>query len=415
MTLSLEDIAEDPTMEERVQFPLFLVEDAEETQDDIRDRIENTIETADAVVVGDSDSDGLGCMALIQAKYKGQNVVYIPAGHRGIGFEIGTAMMFAKDAPEDAPIYLVDLSPEDEQEQTFVGYCRFVADTHDLYIRDHHDWSDDVVSELESVVESIVITDGKCATELVCENDLEDPDEKYEEFAYVTSINDLWKEELWDEEPRYADLKNYAFWADTHRDYIDVVVEHGADIRNDPDVGELLSTKIPLKEEKIEYQVSEADMMDVETEVWDNATFTVAFSYGTAYASDVGHKLIDKGADVALIVKPLGEGKVSVRASEDTPFATAIAQEMNGNGHPEGTAAGFETGLVKSKSDVTDDDPSISYYDHWKMKGGYVKSHVYEKLPEILNKRLTDTKPTGEDSDPIDGVFMDVTDDEDGE
>lgn len=406
MTLSLEDIADDPTMEERVQFPLFLVEEQGETKEDIRKRIEDTIEYADAVVVGDSDSDGLGCVALVQAKHKGENVVYIPAGHRGIGFDIGTAMMFAKDAPEDAPVYLVDLSPDDESEEGFVGFCRFVADTHELYIRDHHDWSDDVVDELEDVATSIVIEEGKCATELVCENDLEDPDEKYEEFAYVTSINDLWKEDLWDEEPRYADLKNYAFWSDTHRDYIDVVVEHGADIRDDPEVGEMLSRKIPLKEDKIEYQVNEeSDMMDVSVDAWGGQTFTIAFSYGTAYGSEVGHRLIDKGADVAIIVKPLKEGKVSVRASEDAPFATAIAQEFGGNGHPEGTTGGFETGLVKSKSDVTKDDPAISFYEHWKMKGGYVKSHVYEKLPEVLEKRLTDDYP----DEPIEGVIMEDT------
>lgn len=404
MSVDLEEIAENPTIEQQVKYPLYLTEDSDDEKS-IENVVKENVSTADVIVIGDTDADGLGAAGLLKAKYNESNFLYIPAGHRGQALDPVQAFLYATDAKSNTPIYVVDISPDEDSEDSFVGTCCMLADEYPVYIRDHHDWGDEIIERLEKYTESVEVIDEKCTAEIVHEVDWPDAPQKYKDLAYVTGLHDLWKKEEWEGEPRREDLSNYAFWSDSHEEYINAVAEYGANIRDDDEIDSLLDENLDLKEKKIKHAFENADWRVIPTDSWGGQEFDIGLAYGNAYASGVADRLISAGADIAAVVKPLG--KVSLRCPEETPFSTIIAQQLNGNGHPSGEAAGCNPELVVSKSDASNSPELISYSEHWEQEGRHVKIEILKKIKSVLDEKLTDEKPDS----PIDGI----KDDEDSD
>lgn len=390
MERSLDEIAEDPTVEEQVVYPLYVVEDGDSSPDDRREAIASELSEADVVVVGDTDADGLSTTGILNAKHSDENLVYVPAGHRGGAIELAPAVdLVADNAPQGIRVYVVDLAPDDETREEYLSALESLSEGRDARVRDHHDWTADDIETLERAGIDVEIADEKCSAEVVQQADWPDAPEKYVELARITALHDLWKEDEWGDETRHRDLSNYAFWADTHEDYIEAVAEHGPDIRDSPEIDRLLTENEREKEQKIGYEVENADWEVIEG-------YDVAFAYGTAYPSGVGSELLGAGADVAVMIKPLGG--VSLRCSEDAPFATRIAQVYGGNGHPSGEAAGCESGMVVSKHEAIGNAAKISYGEHWQSRGSYVATLLESTIERVI--RDIENDPDADPTNP---------------
>lgn len=423
-SVNLDEIADsDPELQERVQYPIEWTEidDEDESIVEIRDAAVDEIETIDpdnlVVLVGDfGDCDGKGTAGVLKAKYADTDteVVYVPASHRTESISPLKGLKSVQEVvPEGVPIYYTDLSPNEEQIEEYKNILLELSQTNPLFVRDHHPWPKEVMDALEGTTKSLVVDDDQenpvCATQIVIREDWPDAPEYIKELGEVTAVRDLWKKDLFDEEPRNSDLSEYAFVAD-YGEYSDAVAKHGADIRNDDEIREIIDSRRQEKEDRIQFAV------DNFTEWFDIDNWKVALTYGNCYPSGLGDALIEEGADLVGVIKP--NGTVSMRSAKETPLAYQVATSIGGGGHP--SAAGCDPDVVVGSerykrlergNDNGEEIPYVRYHDHWNTAGQFTKRVMLSNILQALKgiETVTDL-PYVDENGEVDMSLVDESD-----
>ncbi|MFB6138422.1 MAG: DHH family phosphoesterase [Halobacteriaceae archaeon] len=316
--------------------------------DDVREareaaELEAAAAGADAVVVADPDADGLACTALIRALHP--DAALVPASPH----DLEEGLCRAAEYTDDVPVFVCDLCPDDVDD-----VAEPLADLAGRDVRwfDHHQWDEDVAAAVREAGVDLAVgpSDEVCSADVAVEQlgEADLPDHLVD-LARVTRDHDLWL----NEDPRSADLADYAHWADP-AEYVATVAEHGPDLP--PAVEELLAERRVEKQELIERAVDRAARHDI-------GPWTVALTYGRCSQNEVADALREQGADAAVVVKP--SGGVSIRGSDAFELCHRVAAEAGGGGHPR--AAGC-------KPDVYGD--VLDYAHHWTTQGAVAKQVV---------------------------------------
>ena len=358
-------------------------------EDRAEERAKEAVEGAEAVVITDSDADGLGCVALIREAYDAAlDSEPFEARRRAklddtYEAEFGDDADDADDRPE-SPVALLPSGPHSFEEDlgyaaeflepgTDVFVCdicpdefRYIEDDLREVVRtadavrwfDHHQWDEDLAAADRDLVVDLVVgeSDEECSTDVTLRSLDYDFDERFTELAAVTRDHDLWLKE----DPRSHDLADYAYWTGAE-EYAAVVGAHGAALP--PVAVEYVEHRRVEKELLIEKAVGRA----VEHEVGD---WTVGVTYGRCSQNEVADALREDGADAAVIVKP--SGSASIRGSDGFERCHEVAGQVNGGGHPK--AAGC-------KPDVYDD--MLDYGHHWTTEGATAKRVILRAFEAV--------------------------------
>ncbi|QCC48756.1 DHH family phosphoesterase [Halobellus limi] len=368
-------------------------------EDRAEERVAEAVDGAEAVVVADTDADGLGCVALIREVYDAtlewatfeddlservgrwetdgadedtgseddadvtddeadegprSTVALVGAGPYSLDEALENV---AEHAPEGIDLYVCDLCP-DEYEWIAAELDAAASVASSVAWYDHHQWSDETVAAVrESGVDLVVgESDEECTVDVALRSLDHDFDERWAELAAVTRDHDLWLKE----DGRSDDLADYAYWTDPE-EYVTVVGRFGVDL---PEVvREYIELRRVEKEELIEAAVSRAEMKSV-------GPWTVGVTYGRCSQNEVAESLREQGADAAVVVKPAGSA--SIRGSEGFERAHEVAGHVNGGGHPK--AAGC-------KPDIYDD--MLDYAHHWTTQGATAKRVILRAFERV--------------------------------
>ena len=364
----------------------------------IEERVAAAVDSAEVVVVADTDADGLGCVALLREVY-GATLSWAsfadevsdrvdgwhdPAGDGEDGADGGDgdredhprstvalvgAGPYSLDealdnvvayAPDGIDLYVCDLCPDEygwiaDELDAAVD----LADTVAWY--DHHQWADETAAAVREAGVDLVIgeSDEECSTDVTLRSLDYDFDEQWTELAAVTRDHDLWEKD----DPRSDDLADYAYWTGPE-EYVTMVGTFGVDL---PEVvAEYIDFRRVEKEELIEAAVSRAELERV-------GPWTVGVTYGRCSQNEVAEALREQGADAAVVVKPAGSA--SIRGSETFEHAHEVAGRVNGGGHPR--AAGC-------KPDIYDD--MLDYAHHWTTSGATAKRVILRAFEAVAEE-----------------------------
>ena len=369
-------------------------------EDRAEERVEEAVDGAEAVVVADTDADGLGCVALIREVYDAtlewatfeedigervdrwdtnaateesgaeddadaaddengdedprSTVALVGAGPYSLDEALENV---AEHAPEGIDLYVCDLCP-DEYEWIAEELDAAVAVASSVAWYDHHQWDDETAAAVRDAGVDLVVgeSDEECTVDVTLRSLDHDFDERWTELAAVTRDHDLWLKE----DPRSDDLADYAYWT-SPEEYVTVVGRFGVDL---PEVvEEYIELRRVEKEELIEAAVSRAEMKRV-------GPWTVGVTYGRCSQNEVAEALRQDGADAAVVVKPAGSA--SIRGSEGFERAHEVAGYVNGGGHPK--AAGC-------KPDIYDD--MLDYAHHWTTQGATTKRVILRAFERV--------------------------------
>ncbi|MFW6321583.1 MAG: DHH family phosphoesterase, partial [Halohasta sp.] len=317
------------------------------------ERAREAIDGAEAIVVTDSDADGLGCIALIREVYDAaldvdpfldeiearlsdeeeqvddaeegdedeepdpeSPVALLASGPHSLTESLEYV---AEYAAEGVDVFVCDIAPDDYAE--IATPLEPIVDRSDrVSWYDHHQWPDDVAEAVgEAGVELVVgDSDEECSTDVALRSLDYAFDDRFTELADVTRDHDLWL----NEDSRSKDLADYAYWTSAE-EYAAVVGAYGADL---PAVVEdYIAHRRVEKEQLIELAVDRAAYKSV-------GPWTVGVTYGRCSQNEVADALREEGADAAVIVKP--SGSASIRGSEDFEQAHLVARQVEGGGHP---------------------------------------------------------------------------------
>jgi oligoribonuclease NrnB/cAMP/cGMP phosphodiesterase (DHH superfamily) len=404
------------SLRRRTQLPgkgFFYPDSLDEERAD--ERVRETVEGAEAVVIADGDADGLGCVALIREtrdaaldvepfeaaiearlarereREPGRDAGDAAAVETAVEAEIGSSPVavvrtsphsmaesferVAAYADPGVDVYVCDLCP-DTVEEIAEPLAALVERAGSIRWFDHHQWDEAVAAAVgEHGVDLVVgASDEECSTGVALRSlDYEFP-ERFSELAAVTRDHDLWLRE----DPRSDDIADYAYWAGGE-EYVTVVGHYGADLP--ASVHEFIEARRVEKERRIDVAVERAEFHDV-------GPWTVAATYGRCSQNEVAERLRVAGADAAVIVKPAGSA--SIRGSESFERCHDVAGQVNGGGHPK--AAGC-------KPDVYDD--MLDYAHHWTTGGRTTKRVIlqaFERVAEAVDADAeADSDEGGED------------------
>ena len=380
-------------------------------EDRSEERAKAAIDGAEAVVVTDSDADGLGCVALIREAYDAACDVepfldeiearladddVDAAGDAGddeaesdaTDSDAGDADDADSDEAElpDSSVGLIAAGPHSLVESLEyvaeyaapgidVFVCDIAPDSYDVIADpletiversdrvswyDHHQWPDAVADAVGQAGVDLVVgdSDEECSTDVALRSLEYTFDDRFAELAAVTRDHDLWL----NDDPRSKDLADYAYWTSAE-EYAAVVGAYGADLPGV--VGDYIAQRRVEKEQLIELAVGRAAYKSV-------GPWTVGVTYGRCSQNEVADALREDGADAAVIVKP--SGSASIRGSEDFEAAHLVARQVEGGGHPK--AAGC-------KPDIYDD--MMDYAAHWTTEGETAKRVIlaaFERVAE---------------------------------
>ena len=368
--------------------------------DRAEERAREAIDGAEAVVVTDSDADGLGCIALIREVYDAalnvdpflEEIAGRLADDETDGDADESDAVDAETGDEadeqtpDSPVALLASGPhsltesleyvaEYAAEGIDVFVCDIAPDSYDVIADpletivdrsdrvswyDHHQWPDAVADAVGQAGVDLVVgdSDEECSTDVALRSLEYTFDDRFAELAAVTRDHDLWL----NDDPRSKDLADYAYWTSAE-EYAAVVGAYGADLPGV--VGDYIAQRRVEKEQLIELAVGRAAYKSV-------GPWTVGVTYGRCSQNEVADALLEEGADAAVIVKP--SGSASIRGSEDFEAAHLVARQVEGGGHPK--AAGC-------KPDIYDD--MMDYAAHWTTEGETAKRVIlaaFERVAE---------------------------------
>ncbi|MFW6321631.1 MAG: DHH family phosphoesterase, partial [Halohasta sp.] len=319
------------------------------------ERAREAIDGAEAIVVTDSDADGLGCIALIRELYdaaldvepfleelearladdtqdpEDENeaeeeaddeadpespVALLASGPHSLTESLEYV---AEYAAEGVDVFVCDIAP-DAYDPIAEPLDTIVARSDRVSWYDHHQWPAEVADAVGQAGVDLVVgdSDEECSTDVTLRSLDYEFDDRFSELAAVTRDHDLWL----NEDPRSKDLADYAYWSSAE-EYAAVVGAYGADL---PEVVEAyIAHRRVEKEQLIELAVDRAAYKSV-------GPWTVGVTYGRCSQNEVADALREEGADAAVIVKP--SGSASIRGSEDFEQAHLVARQVEGGGHP---------------------------------------------------------------------------------
>ena len=376
------------------------------------ERAREAIEGAEAVVVTDSDADGLGCIALIREAYGAalDAQPFLDALERKLADEddpadgaAGTGNDTAADGAAEAiegeadgdedddrpesPVALLPSGPHSLDED--LGYvaeyldpgadvfvCDVSPDAFDPIADDlaavvkrasavrwfdHHQWDGDVAEAVSDAGVDLVVgeSDEECSTDVTLRSLDYDFPERFRELAAVTRDHDLWL----NEDERSDDLADYAYWTDAE-EYAAVVGAYGADLP--AAAGSYVAERRVEKERLIDKAVERAETHEV-------GEWTVGVTYGRCSQNEVAERIRERGADAAVIVKPAGSA--SIRGSESFERCHEVARQVNGGGHPKASGC---------LPDVYDD--MLDYAHHWTSEGRTTKRVILAAFERVAER-----------------------------
>lgn len=401
--------------------------------DRAEDRARETLDEAEAVIVTDTDADGLACAALIRETYSAalspadfeavlvgrvddtddisetpaetpdtestdtagiqqtetqaeaddgsldleqvhteSSVALLGAGPYSL---VDSLERVAEYAEPGIDVYVCDIAPDDfepiaEPLETLTTNCDRVS----WY--DHHRWDADIIESVRSVGVDLVVgdSDEECSADVTLRSLAYDFPERFAELAAVTRDHDLWIKD----DPRSDDLADYSYWGSTE-EYAAIVGAYGADLPEAVDA--YLRKQREEKHRRIEAATDRATVHEI-------GPWRVATTYGRCSQNEVAENLRQEGADAAVIVKPAGSASIRGSDGDDnsTPahqtdpgdsrpgFALAheVAGQVNGGGHPK--AAGC-------KPDIYDD--MLDYANHWSTEGRAAKRVILAAFESV--------------------------------
>ena len=322
----------------------FFIPDSFDEAASVQDAKE-AIEGANRIVVADPDADGLGCVALIRIALGTASLV--PAGPHEIAEALGYVAGFGEDGID---VFVCDLCPDSGDDVETLASVAEKAESVRWF--DHHQWDEELKTAVSQHAELVVgDSDSVCTTDVTLRALEYEFDDRHVELAAVTRDHDLWLRE----DPRSDDLADYAYWIDPE-EYIDTVVEHGADLPED--------VESFLEEQRVEKEALIAKAVD-RVEYETIGEWTVGVTYGRCSQNEVAEAMREQGADASVIVKPAGSA--SIRGTDSFQRCHEVAGQINGGGHPK--AAGC-------KPDIYDD--MLDYAHHWTTQGAITKQVILD-------------------------------------
>ena len=374
------------------------------------ERAREAIDGATAVVVTDSDADGLGCVALIREAYDAaldvepfleavddrldddaeadpdeadtdgddeddqpdSPVALLASGPHSLAESLEYV---AEYAAEGVDVFVCDIAP-DEYDPIAAPLETIVDRSARVSWYDHHQWPDAVADAVGQAGVDLVVgdSDEECSTDVARRSLAYDFDDRFTELAAVTRDHDLWL----NEDARSKDLADYAYWTGAE-EYAAVVGAYGADLPGVVD--DYIAQRRVEKEQLIELAVDRAAYKSV-------GPWTVGVTYGRCSQNEVADALREAGADAAVVVKP--SGSASIRGSEEFERAHLVARQVEGGGHPK--AAGC-------KPDIYDD--MMDYASHWTTEGEAAKRVIlaaFERVAETAAAEAADTDDSADDA-----------------
>ena len=374
------------------------------------ERAREAIDGATAVVVTDSDADGLGCVALIREAYDAaldvepfleavddrldddaeadpdeadtdgddeddqpdSPVALLASGPHSLAESLEYV---AEYAAEGVDVFVCDIAP-DEYDPIAAPLETIVDRSARVSWYDHHQWPDAVADAVGQAGVDLVVgdSDEECSTDVARRSLAYDFDDRFTELAAVTRDHDLWL----NEDARSKDLADYAYWTGAE-EYAAVVGAYGADLPGVVD--DYIAQRRVEKEQLIELAVDRAAYKSV-------GPWTVGVTYGRCSQNEVADALREAGADAAVVVKP--SGSASIRGSEGFERAHLVARQVEGGGHPK--AAGC-------KPDIYDD--MMDYASHWTTEGEAAKRVIlaaFERVAETAAAEAADTDDLANDA-----------------
>ncbi len=321
----------------------FVPDSVDETES--KERAREALEDTDRVVVADPDADGLGCVALVRAAFG--TAALLPTGPH----EIADAFEYILEyGDSDIEVFVCDLCPDSESDIESLPAVATLAARVRWF--DHHQWEESLTQVVSEHADLVVgDSESACTADVALEAIDHDFDDRYVELAAVTRDHDLWIRD----DPRSDDLADYAHWADPE-EYIDTVVEHGADLPEDVETF--------LKEQRVEKDALVQKAID-RAEYREIDGWTVGVTYGRCSQNEVAEAMRNEGADASVIVKPAGSA--SIRGTDAFQRCHEVARRVNGGGHPK--AAGC-------KPDIYDD--MLDYAHHWMSRGAVTKQVILD-------------------------------------
>jgi oligoribonuclease NrnB/cAMP/cGMP phosphodiesterase (DHH superfamily) len=363
-------------------------------------RTREAVEGAEAVVVTDTDADGLGCAALIREARDASVAVSdfeasmaarldeddpatdddpgsSPVALVGAGpYSLGRALDRVGDYLDPgADVFVCDLCPDDYDD---VGEALEAVVDRAGEVRwfDHHQWDESVAERVEAAGVDLVVgaSDEECTVDVALRSlDATFPD-RLHDLAAVTRDHDLWIKA----DDRSDDLADYAAWTDPE-EYVAVVAAHGPDLP--PDAMAYVAERRVEKERLIEQAVDRATTHEV-------GPWTVAATYGRCSQNEVADRLREEGADASVVVKPAGSA--SLRGSDGFERCHEVAALVEGGGHPK--AAGC-------KPDIYDD--MLDYARHWTTEGEATRRVILAAFERVA-ERVDEESAAPDDGDADD-------------
>jgi oligoribonuclease NrnB/cAMP/cGMP phosphodiesterase (DHH superfamily) len=381
------------------------------------ERVKEAVEDAEAVVIADTDADGLGCVALVREMYGAaldvatfedevarrverweaagpiddedeeddededapkSTVALVGAGPYSLDDALERV---AKHAPEGIDAYVCDLCP-DEYEYVDDELAALVERASSVSWYDHHQWDDDVMAAVRDAGVELVVgeSDEVCSTDVTLDSLDYEFDDRWAELAAVTRDHDLWLKE----DERSDDLSDYAYWV-SPEEYVAVVGAYGVDLP--PVVEQFIELRRVEKQELVDAALDRAEIKRV-------GPWTVGVTYGRCSQNEVAEGLRERGTDAAVIVKPAGSA--SIRGTDEFQRAHEVAGQVNGGGHPK--AAGC-------KPDIYDD--MLDYAHHWTTNGSAAKRVIlaaFERVAEDVEAEEAAAAEAEADDDQDEGV-----------
>ena len=359
-------------------------------EDRSEERAKKAIEGSEAVVVTDSDADGLGCIALVREMYDAaldvepfldeietrlsddesetddetdddaepeSSIGLLASGPHSLTESLEYVAEYADSGVD---VFVCDIAP-DEYDSIAEPLETICAKSERVSWYDHHQWPQEVAEAVGEAGVDLVVgdSDEECSTDVALRSLDYAFDDRFVELAAVTRDHDLWL----NEDPRSKDLADYAYWTGPE-EYAAVVGAYGADL---PDLVErYIAHRRVEKEQLIELAVDRAAYKRI-------GPWTVGVTYGRCSQNEVADGLQAEGADAAVIVKP--SGSASIRGSETFEQAHLVARQVEGGGHPK--AAGC-------KPDIYDDMMDYAY--HWTTEGETTKRVILAAFRRVAEQ-----------------------------
>lgn len=333
-----------------------------EARSRMEEEFQNRLPDADGLIISDTDLDGIGCAAVLQAAYSGKNYPYIQTNHNSTLSPAEVLNILSQYVEDDEfeHIYICDLPPNDFE--LYTESIIRMASSNMVTVIDHHDvWTDEKVQNLVGNWVSVVLDNGISATEITYREVADKLPNEWSDFA----------EQVTDHDCHYNQLEiseKLADYADSVscQTAVDNALIHVDELGNSSVVESTLQESRKTKEKKIELALSRSTM-----DTYNG--YTIVTTYGRCPASQTADRLFDElEADIVLISRPTS--KLHVRTTTEIPIAKDIALKFDGGGHD--IESGARLDLVGER---------ISWYKHWASMGRDVREEARETAEDVID------------------------------